>query len=149
MNVKYTKTLVIKSSEWGRSAYVHGSELDSIAGLLCNKTNGKMCCLGILARDCGIPVAKLYGIGMPEDIVDQEDPDALGFPDWVFRTVCDTEEDDDGNEYEGEERMVNSPLAEQLAEINDSTNTTDEQKIGLITMLLQNIGWTVDWRPNE
>lgn len=152
MNAKDTKTLVIKSSEWGRAAYEPNKKENLAAGVLCNKDNGKMCCLGILGRDCGVPLSNMYGVGMPEDLVDQDDPDALGFPDWVFRvfrTESDTEEDDEGIEYEGEERTVNSRLAENLAEINDSILTTDEEKIGKITEELRTVGWNVQYLADE
>ena len=46
--IKAVKSFTVKRSQWGRGA-------KKTAGALLDKDSGKRCCLGFLARACGVP----------------------------------------------------------------------------------------------
>ena len=87
--------------------------------------NGRMCCLGFDALACGITEEYLgdWEYGSPTDIL------ALGPPEGIPK----------GYEFKGENKAI---------DINDTRETTDEEKIALLRPIFREAGRILVWRPD-
>lgn len=61
------RKLTIDRSRWLRG---EGSDIS----FLRRERDGKMCCLGFLALQCGMTVAKITGVANPSDVLDERWP---------------------------------------------------------------------------
>jgi hypothetical protein len=99
------KSFVINRSEWlPREAQRLGGE-----SFLLHPENGRMCCLGLYLRECGISASTLIGRKMPHNISSQ-----AKLPDWMLGYH-------DGN---------SSDTALKLAKLNDAVDDFEEMPLG-------------------
>ena len=122
------KRMVIKGSEWHRGG---SKKMRHGARLLTDK--GKLCCLGIHARLCGVPDSVLLDECEPDDLSWNEIPDC--YLPWV-----------DGD---SDEDMIpsNNALADEAVVINDKTLMSDRSRIAALRPIFHEIGVSIVWRP--
>ena len=98
-----------------------------------------MCCLGIDARRCGIPAEDLLNVNLPAAVRARPTEEAAEYhARWTRRSPSGLGQYSTDDAYE-------------LAEINDCAlpESTDEQKIELISAIFAKYGITVDFRRYE
>lgn len=118
------KTLIIRDSEWLRGNLKSGM-----------KVNGKYCCLGMHARDCGIEDAVLRATSSPATVIAY-----IGCSDVAVEFVsC----------WIDEIRLVNNDRATSAMMINDTPHMTDVARIAELRPIFSEAGIEIDWRPSE
>lgn len=136
---KKVDKLILRGSEWlratGRIGKGTGKDSYYLAQLF-KKSSGRMCCIGVLGRACGLPVRLLSGLGTPRSVVNR-----------ILNTDSDTEFLEDAHQYrdlvDGDSCGANFYVA------NDDKSTSDDEKIDLLTPLFADIGIDLEFRPNE
>ncbi len=95
------------------------------AGYLRN-SNGTKCCLGVLGKACG--ARGITDRGMPNEAPSRKWPEGLLYG-------------------EGEE-AINTPLACEIAMINDQETITDKERLKRLRPLFRNLGYKLVFDPN-
>lgn len=103
-----------------------------------------MCCLGIHARQCGVPTEHLQHRVWPASI----ESDWLAKVQECYPWAVEQERDPMAIPMPGP-YFVSADGAVDAAHINDSFETSDEKKIELLRPLFAEKGWEIDFRPNE
>lgn len=116
--------IVIDRMVWARGASFgkHGNLL-----YVATRPIHNMCCLGILAEQCGVPKAQLLEVVTPAGI----DPLPIVLNFLVQKSACDVM------------HPANSPVAELLMHANDSDVMTDDEREVIITTTLAEHGFAV------
>ena len=120
------RTLVIKSSEWLRKRK-RDSKNYAYKAFLHDKDK-KMCCLGIMARECEINEADICYTGTLASISSEK------------RNSCVNKWLTSGS--------GNNDNALRAMKINDML-LDDDDKIERLRPIFKAQGWKLDWRPNE
>ncbi len=100
---------------------------------LCRVTDGKMCCLGQISEQAGIPKVKLVGFMFPSSLGRVYHD--KGVLEEKIPFLLDTN------------LLNNSLLATKAIDINDNCNTDDEFKIKSLTELFATEGITLTFIP--
>lgn len=123
------RTLIIRGSEWLRKNKRNKKGIPRYYGTLYDTIQDKMCCLGIMSRECGVEQHNLDAKGAPSSL--QE----LG-------NAC-------VNEWLDEKAIRgDNKNARKAMQIND-TLLKDDDKIERLRPIFKDQGWEIDWRPNE
>ena len=122
------KRMVIKGSEWHRGSKMEFGD----AGLL-NK-EGRMCCLGIHGRLCGVSDELLLVATYPENLVWGDIPEC--YQPWV------------AGAFQRDRFPVASRRGIHAVGINDEVETTDAEKIAKLRPIFAEIGVSIVWRPD-
>jgi hypothetical protein len=122
------KTLTISRKRWLPAKDL---KRESSNGVL-YRYDGKMCCLGFLARQCGAKVKDIVpNVAMPSRIYKGL---GLVWPDGLLLTSADG-------------RLMDSALADQLARINDDPTLTQRSRERKIKVEFKEIGIAVKFVP--
>ena len=129
---KKVDKLVLRGSVWLRATGQIGKQklTQYYRSVLFNERSRRMCCVGVYGAACGIPKRLLEGCGTPGGAVDSLD------------RALDKEHLDDARKYRDMAVWGN------FYEANDDPNTTDEQKIELLTPLFATEGIELEFRPD-
>lgn len=134
---KPKRTLVIRGSEWLRGELAWNAEGKNTSRLG-READGRFCCLGLDARDRGVPLELLYDAHTPEDLGPLTyAPGVDGYlADWTTldeeaKTVADNED------------------AIGAMEANDDHGCTDAKRIEWLRPIFAAQGIELDWRPEE
>lgn len=139
------ETLVIKSSEclrgedsWKVAHDEYGGETECLNSYLLRE-DGKMCCLGIYGKQCGIPESVLYNVATPSEAV-REASDPAVIPDRYRYLFV----QGDVDSFFG-----STQFAHEAMQINDTRYITDDERIERLRNIFSEYGIAIDWRPNE
>ncbi len=124
------RTLIIRGSEWLRK---NKRNFDGWNGrrytAALKNDEGKMCCLGIMGRECGVSGNSLLNRASPESLA------IAG-----LANACVLEWVKTGKE--------NNKNACDAMKINDIL-IKDDEKIKRLRPIFKAQGWEIDWRPKE
>jgi hypothetical protein len=125
---------VVDRAKWLNSAVQFVTQCGvpyHVDGTLLHQPSGKMCCLGFVCQQLGIPEERLDGTDMPAQLVnDYPDIDEKSLIDAAFTRLTGNR---DGEQWN------NSPLSIQAANINDDSQLSVAQKEQhLIELFVQN-----------
>jgi hypothetical protein len=101
------KKLIIDRSRWLRGVKPHEESRLLLPG------DGKMCCLGFYALECGFTEQQIHDMGSPADTLDENVASRNDWPSWVFS------EDDGGDVHE-------SVNIRHLMSVNDDHTLSEE-----------------------
>jgi hypothetical protein len=140
------KTLIIRASEWARGNQKDEDGKD-ITNYLYAPSTDTSCCLGIHALQCGASKKDLSKLGEPEEISHEVITKLNNYP-WI--EIEDVELDMEEGDVLTYPMVYNTPNVQDAIEINDSDlEWTDDERIDRLRPLFKEVGWEIDWRPNE
>lgn len=118
--------ITIELSNWRRGGDLQNQEEWGTICLLNEKD--KLCCLGFISEQLGVPRNALYEIGEPSDIDSQ----------WADKIpqLLEISNDDDGFEP----TIYTTLTTTEAIDINDDENSTDMDKIAKLTELFAKVG---------
>lgn len=124
------RPLVLKSSQWLRGKYV------KIGGsaLFVGGRKHQYCCLGILARECGLSSRKLLDKSVPADLLDR-DKEREDFPESLRWCV-------------GKDRQ-SSRDANLAIKANDDIGITDKVRLRRLAPIFRRHGWDLQFVDDE
>lgn len=126
------RTLIIRGSEWLRKNKRNGTDWKLRYEAKLRNKEGKMCCLGILGRECGVKNGHLIRSSTLAHLLISND----------IVNSCVAEWTQDNN------KGINNRNALKAMRINDMF-IADDEKIKRLKPIFKDQGWEIDWRPNE
>jgi hypothetical protein len=125
--------VVIDRTKWGRADYEPQNGVARPGSLL--DKHGKMCCLGFVCIQLGLPEEDIEGMSYPYEVAynyaKQGKKEAMGLIDFYLLTESGM--------------IINNRLSKAAAAINDDHTLTDAQKEEALTKIFSDGGHSIEF----